>query len=96
MTSQPVSYIFALFSTALWDMANSRPVHSLMLSSHLFFYMPSLLPPFTVPSKMVLARLDERETCPYHFSLRLLTMVRRSLCGPTAGTDFLVGNMVFV
>ena len=27
---------FFLFSTALWDLANSRPVHSLMLSSHLF------------------------------------------------------------
>ena len=25
---------FSLFSTALWDLANSRPVHSLMLSSH--------------------------------------------------------------
>ena len=25
-----------LFSTALWDLPNSRPVHSLMLSSHLF------------------------------------------------------------
>ena len=24
---------FSLFSTALWDLANSRPVHSLMLSS---------------------------------------------------------------
>ena len=27
---------FSLFSTALWDLAHSRPVHSLMLSSHLF------------------------------------------------------------
>ena len=27
---------FSLFSTALWDLPNSRPVHSLMLSSHLF------------------------------------------------------------
>ena len=27
---------FALFSTALWDFANSRPVHSLMVSSSLF------------------------------------------------------------
>ena len=27
---------FSLFSTALWDLANSRPVHSLKLSSHLF------------------------------------------------------------
>ena len=28
---------FSLFSTALWDLPNSKPVHSLMLSSHLFF-----------------------------------------------------------
>ena len=34
--------------------------------------------------KMVLARPDERETCPYHFSLRLFTMVKRSSCGPIA------------
>ena len=27
---------FSLFSTALWDFAKSRPMHSLMLSSHLF------------------------------------------------------------
>ena len=39
MISQPVSSIF-LFSTALWDMENSRPVHFLMLSSHLFFCLP--------------------------------------------------------
>ena len=36
MISQPVSSHFPLFSTVLWDLANSRPVHSLMLSSHLF------------------------------------------------------------
>ena len=30
-----------LFSTALWDLANSRPVHFLMLSSHLFLCLPS-------------------------------------------------------
>ena len=30
----------SLFSTALWDLANSRPVHSLMLSSHLFLCLP--------------------------------------------------------
>ena len=29
---------FSLFPTALWDLANSRPVHSLMLSFHLFFF----------------------------------------------------------
>ena len=53
---------FSLFSTALWDLLNSRPVHSLMLSSHLFLCPPCLLPPFTVPCKMVFARPDERET----------------------------------
>ena len=52
---------FYLFSTALWDLANSRPVHSLTLSSHLFLCLSCLLPPFTVPCKMALARTDERE-----------------------------------
>ena len=51
-----------VLSTALWDLANSRPLHSLMLSSHLFLCLPCLLPRFTVPCKMVLARPDERET----------------------------------
>ena len=76
---------FSLFSTALWDLANSGPVHFLM-SSHLFFCLPRLLPPFTVPCKMVLARPDEMETCLYHFSLHLSTMVRRSSCGLIAGS----------
>ena len=57
---------FSLFSTAFWNLANSRPVHSLMLSCHLFFCLPCLFPPFTVPCKMVFARPDEWETCPYH------------------------------
>ena len=81
----PTSFLhFPLFSTALWDLANSRPVHSLMLSSHLFLCRPCLLPPFTVPCKMVLIRPDEWETCPYHYSLRLFTMNRRSSSGPIA------------
>ena len=75
---------FSLFSTALWDLPNSRPVHSLMLSSHLFLCPPCLLPPFTVPCKMVFARPDERETWPYHCSLRLFMIIRRSSCGPIA------------
>ena len=71
----------SVFSTALLDSATSRPVHSLVLSSHLFLCLPCLLPPFTVPCKMVLARPDEWETWPYHYSLRLSTMVRRSSFG---------------
>ena len=50
----------------------------------LFFCLPCLRPLFTVPCKMVLARPDERETCQYHFSLYLFTMVMRSSCCPTA------------
>ena len=53
---------FSLFSTALLDLANSRPVHSPMLSSHLFLCLPCLLSPFTVLCKMDLTRPDERET----------------------------------
>ena len=52
-----------------------------MLSSHLYICLPFRLPPFPVPCKVVLARPDKQETCPYHFSLRLFTMVRSS-CGP--------------
>ena len=74
---------FSLFSTTLWDLANSRPIHSLM-SSHLFLCLPCLLPPFIVPRKMVLTRPDEHETWPYQCSLHLFIMVRRSLCGPIA------------
>ena len=75
---------FSLLSTALWDLANFRPVHSLMLSSHLFLCLPCLLPPFIVPCKMVLASHDEPETWPYHCSLHLFMMVKRSSCGPIA------------
>ena len=84
MISQPFFSHFSLFSTALCDLTNSRPVHSLMLSSHLFLCLPCLLTPFIVPCKMVLARPDERETSPYHCSLRLFIMVRKSSCGPIA------------
>ena len=70
---------FSLFSPARWDLANSRSVHSLVLSPHLFLCLPCLLPAFAVLSEMVLARPDERETCPHRFSLSFFTMVRRSL-----------------
>ena len=38
-----VSSIFPLFSTALWDLANSRPAHSLTLSSKLFLRLSCLI-----------------------------------------------------
>ena len=38
-----------LYSAALVELAKSIPVHSLILSSHLFFCLPLFLFPFTVP-----------------------------------------------
>ena len=86
---------FSLFTTALWDLANSRPVYSLMLSSHLFFCLPCLLPPFTVPCNIVLTRPDEQETCPYHCNVSLYDgqeVFTWSDCLLDLGTDFLTGN----
>ena len=40
---------FSLLCTALWDLANSRPIYSLVFSSHSFLCLSRLLPPFTVP-----------------------------------------------
>ena len=52
MTSQPVSSFFSVL-TAFWDLVNSRPVCSLMLSSHLFFCLLCLRPPLTVPCTVI-------------------------------------------
>ena len=77
---------FSLFSTALWDLANCRPVHSLMFiptsSSVCLVFFPLSL---CLPCKMVLARPDERETWPYHCSLHLFTMSSGFLCGSWHG-----------
>ena len=40
---------FSVYPTAQWDSAKSRPVHSLMLSSHLFSVCLVFFPLFTVP-----------------------------------------------
>ena len=70
--------------SAFWSIFHSRPVHSLMLSSHRFLCLPLRLPPWTVPCRIVLASPDDRVTCPYHFSFRLFTEVRRSSYSPMA------------
>ena len=58
---------FSLFSTALWDFPNSWPVHSLMLSSHLFLCLgissaakASPKPPFSAPCKVANAVVGRR------------------------------------
>ena len=47
---------FSLFSTALWDLANSRPVHSLILSSHLLLPTSSSVCLVFFPLSLCLAR----------------------------------------
>ena len=71
-------------SAFLMAAPNVMPVHSGMLSSHLFFCLPRLLPPCTLPCRIVLASPVDLVTCPYHFSLRRFTAVKRSSWGPMA------------
>ena len=70
---------FSLFFIALWNLANSRPVHSLMLSFTSSSVCLVFFPFLAMPCKMVLARPDEWVTCSYHSSLHLCAMVRSSL-----------------
>ena len=75
---------FSRFSAFCGMIFHSRPVHSLTLSFHRFLCLLLRLLPWTVPCRKVLASPDDRMTCPYHFSLRLFTEVRRSSCDPMA------------
>ena len=74
----------SLSSAALRESPNPIPVHSLMLPSHLFFCLPLLLAPFTVPCRIVFAMPEDLEMWPYHLSFCFFTMVRRSPCTPIA------------
>ena len=78
-----------LFSATLVELAKSIPVHSLILSSHLFFCLPLFLFPFTVPCRIVFAKQEDLETWPYHLSFRFLTRVRSSSYSPMAAWIFL-------
>ena len=51
---------------------------------HLFFCLPRLLPPWSVPCMILLASPDDFVMWPYHLSSRCLTVVRRSSWGPMA------------
>ena len=71
------------------------PVHSVMLSSHLFLCLPFFLCPLTVPWCTVLTSPLPLVTCPNHFSLRLLIVVSRSSYGPMACfTLFITSSLV--
>ena len=69
------------FSADLVELAKSIPVHSLMLSSHLFFCLPFFFP-FTVPCRIVFAKPEDLETWPNHLSFCFLIRVRSSSYSP--------------
>ena len=56
----------SLFSAFRRASPNLNPVHSVMLSSHLFFCLPLLLPPCTVPCRIIFASPVDLVLCPYH------------------------------
>ena len=78
-----------LFSAALIELEKSIPVHSLILSTHLFFCLPLFLFPFTLPFRIVFAKPEDLETLPNHLSFRFLTRVRTSSYSPMSAWIFL-------
>ena len=68
--------LFILFPASLTALQNFNPVHSAILFSQRFFCWPFLLPPCTIPCKIVLANPDDLDTCPNHFNLRSLLRLR--------------------
>ena len=76
---QTLSLHLTLFSDSLRVSQNFNPVYSKMLFSKRFFCRPLLLPPYTVPYKIVSAHLADLDTWPNHFkNLRFFTVVKKS------------------
>ena len=57
-----IPFHIVLFSAVLVELAKSIPVHSLLLSSHLFFCLPLFLFPFTVHCRIIFAKPEDLET----------------------------------
>ena len=89
-----------LFSAALVELAKSIPVHSLILSSHLFFCLPLFLFPFTVPCRIVFAKPEDLETWPNHLSFRFFDQGQEFVIFSNGCLDLsanlLIGNMVHI
>ena len=84
MTLKQYLFTLSLSFAALREAPNHIPVHSLMLSSHLFFCLLLFLAPFTFPWKTVFAMPEDLEMWPHHLSVHFFNMVRRSSCTPIA------------
>ena len=84
-----IPFHFVLFSAAIVELAKSIPVHSLILSSYLFFCLTLFLFPFTVPCRIVFAKPEDPKTWQNNLSFRFLTRVRSSSYSPMAAWIFL-------
>ena len=89
-----IPFHLVLFSAALIVLAKSIPVHSLILSSHLFFRLPLYLFPFTVPCRSVFVKPEDLETWPNHLSFHLLTSIRSSSYSPMSAWIFLQTSLL--
>ena len=74
----------SLSSAFRWASPNPNPVHSDILSSLTFFCLPFLLPPCTVPCRIIFASPVDLVMCPYHLHLCFLTVVVRTSYGQIA------------
>ena len=84
-----IPFHLVLFSAALVELTNSIPVLSLILSSHPILCLP-LLFPFTVPCRIVFAKLEDFETWPNHLFIVF------SNGGLDLSANLLIGTMVLV
>ena len=96
MISQLV-FSISPFSTALWDLANSRPVHSLMLSSRLFLslftivynsnYFNNVVQSFrNQPAKARQFHRESIDPCAWSLPEISSTIWTRELCSRTPST----------
>ena len=73
----------SLSSAALRESPNPIPVHSLMLSSHIFLCLPLLLAPFTAPCRIVFDMPEDLEILCTQYSC----LVSHKLCPPPKGRE---------
>ena len=88
-----------MFSNALWDLINSRHVHSLMQSSHLFLCLLVFFPLSLCLARWFWPDLMKGDMCvPRQFASLVdgQEVFVWSDCLLDLGTDFLDGNIVFV
>ena len=72
-----IPFHLVLFSAAVAELAKSIPVHSLILSSHLFFCRPLFLCSFTVSCRIVFAKPEDLERWSNHLSINNIPSCKR-------------------